>query len=182
MIPTMCSSRTVMLSLCLSMILGGFTRICVNIHHPALAASFRDVARLKRTEQIRACRLPAPASSSHEVATSAIRRRYVDMDQVSMYLACFPSTVPETAPPSFHGVPRVGSPASTVLWGAATPCRPFRHASFPSLGRYQPGVPGSSPSALDAGPWIILELFIRSSLRLLVVETAGSPKFPEEPL
>jgi hypothetical protein len=33
------------------MILGGFTRICVNIHHPALAASFRDVARLKRTEQ-----------------------------------------------------------------------------------------------------------------------------------
>ena len=84
--------------------------------------------------QIRACRLPAPASSSHEVATSAIRRRYVDMDQVSMYLACFPSTVPETAPPSFHGVPRVGSPASTVLWGAATPCRPFRHASFPSLG------------------------------------------------
>jgi hypothetical protein len=132
--------------------------------------------------QIRACRLPAPASSSHEVATSAIRRRYVDMDQVSMYLACFPSTVPETAPPSFHGVPRVGSPASTVLWGAATPCRPFRHASFPSLGRYQPGVPGSSPSALDAGPWIILELFIRSSLRLLVVETAGSPKFPEEPL
>ena len=178
------------------MILGGFTRICVNIHHPALAASFRDVARLKRTEQgrvalgvtppklpqIRACRLPAPASSSHEVATSAIRRRYVDMDQVSMYLACFPSTVPETAPPSFHGVPRVGSPASTVLWGAATPCRPFRHASFPSLGRYQPGVPGSSPSALDAGPWIILELFIRSSLRLLVVETAGSPKFPEEPL
>ena len=28
-----------MLSLCLSMILGGFTRICVNIHHPALAAS-----------------------------------------------------------------------------------------------------------------------------------------------
>src|SRR5271166_4772357 len=116
------------------MILGGFTRICVNIHHPALAASFRDVARLKRTEQIRACRLPAPASSSHEVATSAIRRRYVDMDQVSMYLACFPSTVPETAPPSFHGVPRVGSPASTVLWGAATPCHPFRHASFPSLG------------------------------------------------
>src|SRR5271165_7057518 len=84
--------------------------------------------------QIRACRLPAPASSSHEVATSAIRRRYVDMDQVSMYLACFPSTVPETAPPSFHGVPRVGFPASTVLWGAATPCRPFRHASFPSLG------------------------------------------------
>jgi hypothetical protein len=40
-----------MLSLCLSMIFGGFTRICVNIHHPALAASFRDVARLKRTEQ-----------------------------------------------------------------------------------------------------------------------------------
>jgi hypothetical protein len=89
-----------------------------------------------------------------------------------MYLACFPSTVPETAPPSFHGVPRVGFPA-------LPPVSP-RFVSF--AGRYQPGVPGSSPSALDAGPWIILELFIRSSLRLLEVETAGSPKFPEEPL
>ena len=57
----------------------------------------------------------APGSSSHEFATRAIRRRYVDMVQVAMYLACFPSTAHETAPPSLDGVPRVGSPASTVL-------------------------------------------------------------------
>ena len=65
--------------------------------------------------QIRACTSRAPGSSSHEFATRAIRRRYVDMVQVSMYLACFPSTAHETAPPSLDGVPRVGSPASTVL-------------------------------------------------------------------
>src|SRR5271157_3383005 len=45
------------------MILGGFTRICVNIHHPALAASFRDVARLKRTEQGRVTLGVTPQSS-----------------------------------------------------------------------------------------------------------------------
>ena len=83
--------------------------------------------------RIRACRLPAPGSSSHEFATCAIRRRCVDTAQVSVYLACFPQTGHETAPPSLGGVPRVGSPASTVLWGAATPCRPSRRTSFPSL-------------------------------------------------
>ena len=45
------------------MILGGFTKICVNIHHPALAASFRDVARLKRTEQGRVALGVTPQSS-----------------------------------------------------------------------------------------------------------------------
>ena len=56
-----------------------------------------------------------PGSSSHEFATGAIRRRCVDMTQVTMYLACFPSTAHETASPSLDGVPRFGSPASTVL-------------------------------------------------------------------
>lgn len=32
------------------------------------------------------------------------------------------------------GSPRVGSPASQVLRGAPTPCRPSRRTSFPSLG------------------------------------------------
>ena len=53
----------------------------------------------------------APGSSSHKFATRAIRRRYVDMVQVSMYLPGFSSTAHETAPPSLDGVPRVGSPA-----------------------------------------------------------------------
>src|SRR5208337_3383059 len=50
--------------------------------------------------QIRACTSRAPGSSSHEFATRAIRRRYVDMVQVTMYLPGFSSTVHETAPPS----------------------------------------------------------------------------------
>src|SRR5271165_7545149 len=65
--------------------------------------------------QIRACTSRAPGSSSHEFATGAIRCRYVDMVQVTMYLPGFSSTAHETAPPSLDGVPRVGSPASTVL-------------------------------------------------------------------
>jgi len=40
----------------------------------------------------------------------------VDMVQVTMYLPGFSSTAHETAPPSLDGVPRVGSPASTVLY------------------------------------------------------------------
>ena len=35
---------------CLAMTLTGFTRICVNIHHPARAASFKDLAGLKKNE------------------------------------------------------------------------------------------------------------------------------------
>ena len=50
--------------------------------------------------QIRACTSRAPGSSSHEFATRAIRRRYVDMVQVTMYLPGFSSTAHETAPPS----------------------------------------------------------------------------------
>ena len=77
--------------------------------------------------------ITAPGSSSHEFATGAIRRRCVDMTQVTMYLACFPSTAHETAFPSLDGVPRFGSPASTAH-EALDPCRPFRRALFPSLG------------------------------------------------
>ena len=39
-----------------------------------------------------------------------------------------------SSPPSLHWVPRVGSPASSVLRGDRTPRRPSRRASFPSLG------------------------------------------------
>ena len=41
--------------------------------------------------QIRACTSRAPGSSSHEFATGAIRCRYVDMVQVTMYLPGFPA-------------------------------------------------------------------------------------------
>ena len=40
----------------------------------------------------------------------------------------------ETAPPSLGGVHRDSSPASSVLWGAQTPCRSSRRTSLPSFG------------------------------------------------
>jgi len=78
------------------------------------------------------------------------------------------------------GSGRARSPASSLLWGAVTPCRPSRRASFPSLGDTtvssvvrprrprtwaadQPGVgkPGLQPA--------------------VTIETARSPKFPWNP-
>ena len=44
--------------------------------------------------QIRACTSRAPGSSSHEFATRAIRCRYVDMVQVTMYLPDVPPRLP----------------------------------------------------------------------------------------
>ena len=44
--------------------------------------------------QIRACTSRAPGSSSHEFATRAIRRRYVDMVQVTKYLPDVPPRLP----------------------------------------------------------------------------------------
>src|SRR5208282_4189516 len=41
--------------------------------------------------------------------------RSVNRVGVAMYLACFPTTVHETMPPSLPRVPQVGSPASAVL-------------------------------------------------------------------
>jgi len=49
----------------------------------------------------------APGSSSHEFATRAIRRRYVDMVQVTMYLPGFSSSAHETAPNAAHGFHRL---------------------------------------------------------------------------
>src|SRR5262249_27119956 len=40
----------------------------------------------------------------------------------------------ETASPLLRGVPRVGSPASSLLWDAPTPGRPSRRPSSPSVG------------------------------------------------
>jgi len=48
--------------------------------------------------------------------------------------AWFQLPVHNAAPPSLHGVRKGRSPASSLLWSTATPCRPSRRASFPSLG------------------------------------------------
>ena len=70
----------------------------------------------------------------------------------------------DMASPSLHGVPRDGSPASTILWDAPTPRRPSRRTSFPSLG----DTIGSSPvrpHQLGTELWINLELVSRDSGR-----------------
>src|SRR4051812_10393042 len=98
----------------------------------------------------------------------------------SMDRPCGPPTVPETLCPSLPRVPRVGSPGSSVLWDAPTPCRPSRRTSLPSFGdpivssRVRPrrprtwaadhpgvGQPGLPPA--------------------IPMETAGSLRFPSDP-
>ena len=101
----------------------------------------------------------APGSSSHEFATRAIRRRYVDMVQVAMYLACFPSTAHETAPPVGWGTGacilgsggnsthfKVGlSPAPMATFPAAPP------ATGPPEGWAAVGF--VSPASFNRGVW-----------------------------
>ena len=101
--------------------------------------------------------------------------------RVSVYPSCFPPTVHKTASPSLHGVPRDGSPASSVLRDAPTPCRPSRRTSFPSLGDTIVSSHRSSPPASDVGPRINLELVSRVSRAGISMETAGSPKFLGNP-
>jgi len=84
------------------------------------------------------------------------------------------------ASPSLHGVPRDGSPASTILWDAPTPRRPSRpvrylHEPIPPcrpwfapLGRGRPtGGQGVVGSGLPSG---------------LTMETSGSLRFPGNPV
>ena len=99
--------------------------------------------------QIRACTSRAPGSSSHEFATRAIRRRGVDTAQVSMYLACFPPTGQETAPPVGWGTgPRtVGSGGGSTPFGMDLSPAPNGHVSS----RPPPKIPycGFSPVRLQ---------------------------------
>jgi len=62
--------------------------------HPGCKSSYNRYIRsfVSQPPQIRACTSRAPGSSSHEFVTRAIRRRYVDMVQVTRYLPGFAST------------------------------------------------------------------------------------------
>src|SRR5512142_119813 len=69
------------------------------------------------------------------LARSAIRCCRVEMGSGLGVPGIGPSSgLMARRPLSFGGVPRVGSPASPVVWGAPTPRRPSRRASLPSLG------------------------------------------------
>jgi len=68
-------------------------------------------------------------------ASSAIRCSFVETLSRVCVLFIFLSSDSHARllSPSLHGVPRAGSPASSVLWGAPTPRRLSRFTSFPSF-------------------------------------------------
>ena len=83
-------------------------------------------------------------------------------------------------PPSLHGVPRVGSPASSVLQSTPTSCRPSRVTSFPSL-RGTAAAPWVSfpqtQGAIAAGQGLLTGIPNTGSS----TETTGPPRFLEDP-
>ena len=85
----------------------------------------------------------------------------------------------ETAPPSLRGVLRDSSPASAILWGAQTPCRPSRRASLPSLGDTTLA-PCLLPSAGTRGRGL-RGVGVPVPEPELSVETAGSLRFLGNP-
>ena len=101
-------------------------------------------------------------------------------DQVSMYLAGFLAPAQETMPPSRPGVPQVGSPGSAVLWGTATPYRPSRRTSLPSLGDTIVAFPDLSPQPRNGG-WGLTWSWSAGLPPAWTMETAGPPKFPGIP-
>ena len=72
--------------------------------------------------QIRACTLNAPGSSRCGASLSLTRpgRFAVTRPQGTVSSAWFQLPVHNAAPPSLHGVRKGRSPASSLLWGAAT--------------------------------------------------------------
>ena len=130
--------------------------------------------------QIRACTSRAPGSSSHEFATRAIRRRYVDMVQVTMYLACFPSTAHETAPLPLTGFLGLVPPLPRYYEVLRLPAAHFAALRFlrlaiPSLR------PLFVPPAPDAEPWINRELVGGISSRLARWKRQGLPSSRRNP-
>ena len=102
-------------------------------------------------------------------------------DQVSMYLTGFLAPAHETMPPSLPGVPQVGSPGSAVLWGTATPYRPSRRTSLPSLGDTIVAFPDLSPQPRNGG-WGLTWSWSAGLPRRSPMETVESPTFPGNPL
>ena len=169
-----------MLSLCLSMILGGFTRICVSIHHPALAASFRDVARLKRTEQGRVALGVTPQSSHrsgradrphpprHLMKSLPARSVVVTWTWIRSRCTWHVSLLRLLRR---HPLPFTGS------LGSVPPLRRYYEvlrlpaARFAALRFLRLAIPSLRPwfvpSAPDAEPWINRELLGGISIRLL---------------
>ena len=86
----------------------------------------------------------------------------------------------DMASPSLHGVPRDGSPASTILWDAPTPRRPSRPVSKFFTSRYHRVARGLLPSVVGVPPGA-RELSVPVSPSGLTMETSGSLRFLGNP-
>ena len=84
--------------------------------------------------QIRARAINAHGSSSHTIATLAIRGRFVGTVSRPRWTGRVALPRYMELSPSLPRVPRVSSPGSAVLWDAPTPGRSSRRVSLPSLG------------------------------------------------
>ena len=131
--------------------------------------------------QIRTCTLNASGSSRRGIAVPhTIRWFRGDTLMRHGVLGVVPTPRPQRGTPFAPGVREGRSPASTLLWGTATPCRPFRRASFPSLG----DTIGSSPvRPHQLGTRAVDQPGVgKPGLQPAVtMETARSPKFPRNP-
>ena len=88
--------------------------------------------------------------------------------------------VHNAAPPLLHGVREGPFPRFDATMRCCDSLPPVSPCFVSFAWRYHRCVPGSSPTAQDTGPRIILELVNRAPTGLSM-ETAGSPKFPGNP-
>ena len=82
---------------------------------------------------------------------------------------------------SLHGVPRDGSPASSVQWIATTPCRPSPRTSFPSFGGYRGGAHLFAPTGGRRRAPVSLDIGLPVPTGVVAAETTGPPRFLGEP-
>jgi hypothetical protein len=116
--------------------------------------------------QIRTCPLKASGSSRCGIAVPRTTGPFRGDTRVRHdVLGVVPTPGPQRGAPFAPPGPEGRSPASLLLWGAATPCHPSRRASCASLGDTTV-LPPVRPHQLGARKlWIILELVSRSSSR-----------------
>jgi hypothetical protein len=91
-------------------------------------------------------------------------------------LSVVPTSHPQRGTPFAPQGPEGRSPASTLLWGTATPCRPSRRTSFPSLSNTIASSP-VRPHRLGTGAVDQPGVGKPGSGRQLTMETARSPTF-----
>src|SRR5208337_1904353 len=146
-----------------------------------VSTSVNNEMWVKLSPQIRACTSRAPGSSSHEFATRAIRRRYVDMVQVTMSLPISLQRLMRRHPLPLTGFLGLVPPLQRYYEVLRLPAAPFAALRFLRL-----AIPSLRPLFVPPGPGRGAVDQSGVGRRYLQppcsMETTGSPKFPEEPL